>query len=63
MLFITNRSFKEGVTTVAGRRVNLDLGDDSAQHSVYDCQRTAKSKYTELGRVFGADAQQRSFIL
>ena len=39
MLFITNRAFKEGKTSVAGRTVNFDLEDNEAQQSVYFCER------------------------
>ena len=49
MLFITNRAFKEGTTTSVGRRVRFALDDNSAQHSMYFCNRTAKGRYSEIG--------------
>ena len=49
MLFITNRSLKEGCETVVGRKVSFKLDDNSAQHSVYYCERRAKDRYTEVG--------------
>lgn len=49
MLFITNRAFQQGITTIPGRRVDFALDDNSAQHSVYYCQRKSKGKYVEVG--------------
>jgi esterase/lipase superfamily enzyme len=49
MLFITNRSFQQGTVTTAGRKVDFALDDNSAQHSVYYCERNAGDTYTELG--------------
>lgn len=49
MLFITNRALNEGFETEPGRSVSFRLDDNSVQHSLYYCERTAKAKYTELG--------------
>ena len=49
MLFITNRALKQGSTTVPGRKIDFALDDNSAQHSVYYCERTGNEKYREIG--------------
>ncbi len=49
MLFVTNRAFKEGIKSEPRRPLNFDLEDNSAQHSMYFCERAGKGKYVELG--------------
>jgi hypothetical protein len=49
MLFVTNRGLDQGPVSKPGRVISFDLNDNSAQHSVYFCERTAKDTYTEIG--------------
>jgi len=48
MLFITNRSFKEGKGSEEGRKVTFDLSENEPSASVYFCERTKKGGYKEL---------------
>ncbi len=48
MLFITNRQFKEGKKSVAGRKVSFDMKDNEPSVSVFFCERGGKGKYAEL---------------
>ena len=48
MLFITNRNFKEGKKSVAGRKVSFDMKDNEPSISVFFCERDGKDKYVEL---------------
>jgi len=58
MLFITNRVFKEGPTSVVNgdfqvpRTVNFDLENNQAEQSVYFCRRMGEDNYEEIGGTF-----------
>lgn len=59
MLFITNRTIKNGIGLQAGRKIEFDLGNNLASQSVYYCRREGKNDYTEVGSLdFMADLKK-----
>ncbi|HEY9175166.1 MAG TPA: alpha/beta hydrolase [Verrucomicrobiae bacterium] len=61
ILFITNRAIKGSLQSEPGRKIELDLDDNSAQHYVYFCRREGKNNYVEVtSRPFLAELKKSS---
>ncbi|WP_029134196.1 alpha/beta hydrolase [Sedimenticola selenatireducens] len=51
MLFITNRFPKQSIRTRVGRKFDFNLDNNAASNSVFFCERTGDTAYTEIGSI------------